>query len=242
MKKNSPLKQPQFALMAFFLTAFLAITSNAQFNVLATETLAEGETYLEFGSLFKPNNQGEARRFTTFLPRVAYGVTRDFEVGVTMLGNVQPDADATTISPMLKYRLYKNEKYGVTVTVGDNIFIPIRKDRSFNIGNQFYMQATKTFAKTGTSVTTGSYWFTKNVVAENASRAGGMFGVEQPINKRFGVAADWITGKHSSGYATVGIYFRPTKRSVSYVGYSMGNQGFKQGNQYVFANIGFSIP
>ncbi|HQU86634.1 MAG TPA: hypothetical protein PKY59_26115, partial [Pyrinomonadaceae bacterium] len=100
----------------------------------------------------------------------------------------------------------------------------------------------KTFEKTGTSVTTGSYWFTKNVVAENASRAGGMFGVEQPLNKRFGVAADWITGKHDAGYATVGFYFHPTKRSVSYVGYSMGNSGLKEGNHYVFANIGFSIP
>lgn len=194
------------------------------------------------GSLFKPNNQAESRRFTTFLPRIAYGVTRNFEVGVTMLGNVQPGEDATTISPMLKYRVYKNEKHAVSVTVGDNIFIPVRKSRTYNIGNQLYVQATKTFAKTGTSVTTGSYWYTKNVVAENADRAGGMFGVEQPINKRFGMAADWITGKHSSGYATVGIYFRPTKRSVSYVGYSMGNSGLKQGNHYVFANIGFSLP
>jgi len=241
MKNKSPFRRFQFVFTIFFAVTFLVFTANAQFNVLATETLAEGETYLEFGALFKPNNQGENRRFTSFLPRVAYGVTRDFEVGVTMLGNVQPGSDATTISPMFKYRLYRNEKHGVTVAVGDNVFIPVR-NKTFNFGNPLYVQATKTFSKTGTSITTGSYWFTKNVVAENASRAGGMFGVEQPINDRFGAAADWITGKHDAGYATVGFYFRPTKRSISYVGYSIGNAGFKQGNHYVFANIGFSIP
>lgn len=242
MKKLSHFTKFRFALTAVLLTAFLNISGNAQFNVLSTETLAKGEKYVELGSLFKPNNNAENRRFSTFLPRFAYGVTRNFEVGVTMLGNVQPGEDDTTLSPMFKYRVYHNEKHAVTLTVGDNVFIPLKKSRAYNLGNQLFVQVTKTFTETGTSVTTGSYWFTKNVVAENANRAGGLFGVEQPINKRFGVSADWITGKHDSGYATVGFYFHPTKRSVSYIGYSMGNSGLKEGNHYVFANIGYSLP
>nr|HQU83670.1 hypothetical protein [Pyrinomonadaceae bacterium] len=124
MKKYSPFNVFKFAFIAILLTAFLTVSGNAQFNVLSTETLTKGEKYVELGSLFKPNNNGENRRFSTFLPRVAYGVTRDFEVGVTMLGNVQPGEDDTILSPMFKYRAYRNEKYGVTVTVGDNVFIP----------------------------------------------------------------------------------------------------------------------
>lgn len=241
MSKKTPLAKI-FSLPTLILALTLfTLETNAQYSVWTTETLAKGETYVELNSSFKPNNQGEARRFSSFLPRVAHGVTRDFEVGVLMLGNVQPGADETTVSPMLKYRVYKNEKHAVSVSVGTNFYIPVKK-RAYNFGSQVYAQATKTFAKTGTRVTAGSFVFTKNVAAEKAARGGVLMGVEQPITKRFGLAADWLSGKHDFGYATYGFYFRPTKRAVSYIGYSVGNSGAKQGNHYVFANIGFSIP
>ncbi|MCD9184939.1 MAG: hypothetical protein LUM44_00785 [Pyrinomonadaceae bacterium] len=56
MKNDSPFQRFQLIFTSFFAFTLFALTANAQFNVLATETLAEGETYLEFGSVFKPNN------------------------------------------------------------------------------------------------------------------------------------------------------------------------------------------
>lgn len=226
-----------FAILVLLI--FIAETK-AQFNVLATDTLNKGEIYLELGSTFKTNNQEFAQRFTSFFPRVAYGVTRDFEVGVTMLGNVQPGEDATIISPMFKMRVYENEKHGIAVSIGNNLYIPVR-NKTYKFGSNSLIQARKIFNKTGTQITLGGYHYTKHIVAENAQRAGAMFGIEQPVNNYFGVAADWITGKHAAGYFTSGFYFKPSKRMIGYVGYSIGNEGAARGNHYVFANIGISL-
>lgn len=230
----------KISVLVTLVSGMFVTETKAQFNVLATDTLNKGEVYLELGSTFKPNNHDFAQRFTSFVPRIAYGVTRDFEIGVTVLGNVQPGADVTIISPMFKWRVYENEEHGIAVSIGNNSYIPVR-NKSFKFGSNFYVQARKIFSKTGTQITFGSYHYTKNIVAENAQRAGGMFGIEQSVNNRFGVAADWITGKHAAGCFTFGFYFKPHKRMISYVGYSVGNGNAARGNHYFFANVGISL-
>lgn len=219
------------------------VQANAQqtiFNVPSTDILDKGKVYAEFDATFKPNNSDAVRRFSSFTPRVVVGTGKNVEVGLNISGNIQPGADSTTLVPNVKWRVYNGEKNGVAIVVGDNLFIPVR-NKSYNIGNYGYAQISKTFAKTKTRITGGAYHFTKNTVAPNAGRAGGQFAFEQTVNKRLSINADWITGKHSAGYFTPGIAFKPSPKVTGYVGYSIGNSNARRGNNYFILELGYNF-
>ncbi|HQZ97186.1 MAG TPA: hypothetical protein PLP21_12770 [Pyrinomonadaceae bacterium] len=214
---------------------------NAQqtiFNVPSADVLDRGKVYGEIDLSFKPNCQEALCRFSSFVPRVVVGTGGNVEVGLNVTGNIQPGADSTTLVPAIKWRPYSNDK-GWSIVVGDNVFIPVR-NRSYNIGNYAYAQVSKSF-KSGTRVTAGGYHFTKNVVAANASRAGGQFGFEQTVNKYLNINADWYTGKHAAGYFTPGVAFKPHPKVTGYVGYSIGNTNFSGGNHFVYTAIGINL-
>jgi hypothetical protein len=136
----------------------------------------------------------------------------------------------TTFVPIIKYELYNGSDNGWAVVVGDHLFLPVH-NKSYDAGNYVYAEVAKSF-KTNTRLTFGGYHFRKNVVAVNANRAGGQFGIEQTVNSKFSVVADWFTGKHSAGYFTPGITFKPHPNVTGYMGYSIGNADFKRGNHY----------
>jgi hypothetical protein len=113
------------------------------------------------------------------------------------------------------------------------------RNRSYDLGNYVYLNGSKTFGKT--RLTAGGYHFSSNVVAPNAQRAGGQFGFEQTITPRFTIAADWITGKHASGYSTPGVIFKPHSRVTGYAGYSLGNANLRNGNHFFLLEIGYNF-
>jgi hypothetical protein len=161
------------------------------------------------------------------------------EVGLNITGNIQPGEDTTTLVPAIKYKLYEGNDNGWAFLIGDNLFVPVR-NTSYDAGNYVYAQLTKTF-KTNTRLTFGGYHFSKDVVAVGAQRAGGQFAIEQPVNSRLTLAADWYTGKHAAGYFTPGISFKPHPKLTGYVGYSIGNENVSRGNHFFLAEIGFNF-
>lgn len=228
----------------YILTILVAVVAgaNAQqtiFNVPSADVLDKGKVYVETYANIKFNDQEAVRKFSAFIPRFVVGTGGNVEVGLNILGNVQPGADSTALSPTVKWRPYYNEEKGVSVVVGDNMIIPVR-NKSYNIGNYAYAQVSKSF-KSGTRLTAGGYHFSKNVVAPNAQRAGGQFGFEQTVNKYLNVNADWITGKHAAGYFTPGVAFKPHSKVTGYVGYSIGNTNVRQGNHFFYAAIGINL-
>lgn len=213
-------------------------TAHAQqtvFNVPTTDVLPAGKVYFELDISAKPNEP----KFSSFVPRVVVGVGGDVEVGLNVLGNIQPGADATTLVPAVKWRVYQNEDNGWAVVVGNNFYIPVR-NRSYKFGIYSYVMTQKSF-KTGTRIGFGGSFFSKNVVAPNAIRGGGQFTFEQAINKRFGVQADWFTGKHAAGYFTPGGYFKFTPRLSGYAAYSLGNANVTNGNHFLYFELGYNI-
>lgn len=226
----------------FFVLMVCAVQTNAQqtiFNVPSSDILDKGKVYVELDATFKTNRQDALGRFSSFVPRVVAGTGGNVEVGLNITGNIQPGADTTTFVPAIKWRPYYNEKKGITVVVGDNVFIPVR-NKSYNIGNYAYVQVSKTFASTKTRITGGGYYFTKNVVS-TAARVGGQFGFEQTVNKHLNINADWFTGKNAAGYFTPGIAFKPHPRVTGYFGYSVGNTKVRQGNHFFYAAIGINL-
>lgn len=208
------------------------------FNVPTTDVLDKGKVYVELDAAFKFNNQEAVRRFSSFVPRVVVGTGGNVEVGLNVTGNVQPGADSTALVPSVKWKFYENEKKDVALIAGTNVFIPVR-NRFYNIGSYSYVAGSKTINKT--RLTAGGYYFSKNVVAANAGRAGGQFGIEQTVNSKFSVAADWITGKHASGYFTPGVIYKPTPKVTTYFSYSLGNAQLKEGNHFFLFEIGYNF-
>lgn len=209
------------------------------YNVPSSDVLDRGKVYFELDSTFKPHDDEAVARFSSFVPRVVVGVGGRVEVGLNVTGNIQPGADTTTLVPAVKWKAYDGGANGWSIVLGDHLFIPVR-NRSYDAGNYVYAQVSKSFS-TKTRLTAGGYHFSDNVVAASAQRAGGQFGFEQPITDKFGVAADWYTGKHAAGYFTPGFNFKPHPQVTGYVGYLIGNTGASQGNHFFYAAVGVNF-
>lgn len=227
----------------FFGLIFIAFITGASaqetiFNVPSADILDGGKIYAELDASFKTNNQAALRRFSSFVPRVVIGAGGNAEVGLNVLGNIQPGLDATTLVPALKYRFYQNEKKDLAIFAGNNFYIPV-KNRAYKFGSYTYAAVAKTVGKT--RLTAGAYVYSKNVVAPDAARAGGQFAVEQTVNSKITISADWITGKHANGYFTPGVIYKPTAKLTAYLAYSLGNTRLTQGNHFFLLEAGYNF-
>jgi len=232
------INQIAITIVVAFWTVAETAAQQTIFNVPTTDIVCRGKVYLEMDASFKPNDQAALNRFTSFVPRVIVGAGSNVEVGLNVTGNIQPGADSTTLVPTVKWRFYQNEKNGVALVAGANLFIPVR-NRTCELGTYSYVAMSKTINKT--RLTSGGYVASKNVFAPNAVRGGGQFGVEQTVNNKFSVAADWITGKHASGYFTPGFIFKPTSRLTTYWAYSIGNTNASNGNHFFLFEVGYNL-
>jgi hypothetical protein len=228
----------------FILGMFLLVISGAAsgqqtiFNIPSTDVLNKGQVYIELDAAFKPNNGETFGRFSSFVPRVVAGVGGNVEVGLNVTGNIQPGSDSTTLVPTVKWKFYQDAKKDLALIAGTNVYIPMR-NRSYDLGSYSYVAGSKTIDKT--RLTVGAYVASKNVFAPNAVRAGGQFGIEQTLSGKVTLAADWITGKHASGYFTPGVIYKPRPKLTTYWGYSIGNADLIRGNHFFLFEVGYNF-
>jgi len=86
----------------------------------------------------------------------------------------------------------------------------------------------------------GAFDFTSHVVA-SGNKAGGQFGIEQPMSKRVTLAADWFTGNHATGYFTPGAAIKLSSKATLYAAYEIGNSGLMQGNHLLLVELGWNF-
>jgi hypothetical protein len=227
----------------YYLLVFVILftTANAQqtiVNVPSADVLDKGKIYLELDAAYKFSKKttNALNRFSSFVPRVVVGIGNKTEIGLNVIGNVQPGTDSTILVPTVKTKLYNKETW--SVTAGDHVYIPV-KNRGYKIGNYVYLQASKTI-NGKTRFTFGGYHTSKNVFA-NAQRAGGQFGFEHSVNSKFSIGADWLTGKHAGGYFTPVLTYKPHPKVAIYTGYSLGNADLSRGNHFFYTAIGFNV-
>lgn len=232
--------KPLIAAVFVFCCAAFSLANGQQtiFNVPSTDVLDKGKVYAELDASLKPTDGALIPRFSSFVPRVVVGAGRRVEIGLNVTGNIQPGPDSTTLVPTIKWSPYQGKDNGWAFVVGDNLYVPVR-NRSYNAGNYVYAEMSKTF-EGGARVTFGGYDFTRNVVAP-ANRAGGQFGLEQPLSKKVTFAADWITGKHAAGYFTPGVVLKVGPKVTGYAGYSIGNQNASSGNHFFLLELGYNF-
>jgi hypothetical protein len=223
-----------FRATVLFVIAGLSSSALAQetiFNVPSGDVLDRGKVYgeFDFGYLSHTN-------FATYTPRFVAGIGHQLEVGLNLNGITTPGPSQTTLAPTVKWRPYNQNGWGVIV--GDNLFIPVQ-NRTYSAGNYLYAALIKTF-ETQTRLTLGAYDFTTHVVA-SGNKAGGQFGIEQPLNKRVTLAADWFTGNHAAGYFTPGALIKLSSKATVYAGYEIGNSGLTRGNRLLLVELGWNF-
>src|SRR5262245_57018371 len=92
---------------SMFCAAFqMAQAQQTVFNVPTTDVLDRGKVYFEMDISAKPTNAEAVSRFSSFVPRVVVGAGGRVEVGLNIIGNVQPGLDATTLVPVMKWKAY----------------------------------------------------------------------------------------------------------------------------------------
>jgi hypothetical protein len=232
------LKMLQIVLAAFVLMMCKADTSPAQqtvFNVPTSDVLPSGKVYAELDISAKPVDP----KFSSFVPRIVVGAGGKVEVGLNVLGNIQPGPDATALSAAVKWKVYDGADNGWGIVVGNNLIVPVRNG-SYDLGTYSYTTIQKSF-KTGTRVGFGGYFFSRNVVAPNANRMGGQFTFEQPVTRKLNINADWFTGKHANGYVTFGTAYKMTNRLTGVAAYSIGNANARDGNHYLYFEAGYNV-
>jgi hypothetical protein len=222
--------------LLLFLIAFPVYGAGAQetvFDVPSADVLDTGKIYGELDGTVRVANA-----FATFTPRIVAGIGHGIEVGANFDGLSAPTLGQLDISPTVKWRLWKDETSGWSFYVGDDLFFPVRQ-RTYNAGNYAYASFAKQW-KHGTRVGFGGYDFTRYVVA-NADRAGGQFTLEQRINDRWTLAAEWYTGKQAVGYANAGAIIKLTSKFTLYAAYQMGNSGLTTGNHMLLWELGYTF-
>ena len=209
------------------------------FNVPTTDVLDKGKVYFELDISAKPNNSTALDKFSSFVPRVVLGAGGRVEVGLNILGNVQPGPDSTTLAPAMKWKVYDGNDNGWAIAIGDNLYFPVR-NKSYNAGTYAYTIVQKTFNKS-TRLGFGGYFFSKNVVAPNANRAGWQFTFEQPVTRKLNFNADWFTGKHANGYFTTGAAYKLANKLTGVAAYSIGNANASKGSHFFYFELGYNF-
>jgi len=203
------------------------------FNVPSGDILDQGKVYGEFDFSYLWDASAGA-----YTPRVVAGIGHRIEVGMNLNGTVSPGPSQTTPTPTIKWKAYDGGKNGWAFLLGDDVFIPAQ-NRSYNAGNYFYAEFTKTL-KTQTRLTFGAFDFTSHLVA-SGNKAGGQFGIEQPVSKRVTLAADWFTGHHGAGYFTPGAAIKLSSKATAYAAYEIGNSGALSGNHLLLIELGWNF-
>jgi len=214
------------------------LAQQAIFNVPSADILESGKVYLEMDAAVKIDRTSHFRRFSSFVPRVVVGVGGNVEIGLNIMGNVQPGSDSTTLVPTVKWKFYESAKNKVALFGGANVYIPVR-NRFYNIGTWSYLAASKTINKT--RLTAGAFVASKNAFAAKAVRSGGQLSIEHTLNCKVTLAADWITGRHANGYLTPGVIYKPHPKVTTYFSYSIGNDRAASGNHYFLFELGYNL-
>jgi hypothetical protein len=222
--------------LAFLLFAFPFFPAFAQetvFDVPNADILDKGKVYGELDGTVRPVDP-----LATFTPRVVVGIGHQIEVGANFDGLSAPGLDQLEVSPTVKWRIWRRKDSGWSFYVGDDLLFPVYK-RSYNVGNYAYASFAKEW-KSGTRIGIGGYDFTRTVVA-NANRAGGQFTIEQQVNKRLTLAAEWYTGKQAVGYVNPGAIIKLTSKLTLYAAYQIGNSGVTSGNHQFLWEFGYNF-
>ena len=166
--------------------------------------MQKSSVYVEADLIAKPvayRNGG----YQTYGYRVVYGLTHRTEIGANFYYTRDGSGSFAEIQLNAKQNFYRNEKYGIAVSGGVLVSLPLwprRGERRFGMA---YAAASKMLGQT--RITGGAYTiFTKD--KDFGTKTGVLVGIEQPLYKRLSFVGDWYSGQNRFGYANAGLNFQ----------------------------------
>lgn len=214
------------------LLAPLGLAQQTVFNVPSADVLKRGKVYFELDVTAAPVSGDVAAT-----PRMVFGLGRNFEAGFNLGAFSTASGTVANFVPTIKWKVHEWTKQGVSLLVGDNMFVPL-ESTSYRAGNYVYVQLSKQWKLT--RATGGVYHFTRGVVA-GGSRAGGQFSLEQTLTPKVALATDWYTGNNAVGYVTPGLIWKLSPKVTLYPSYQIGNRGVGAGNHQFLFEVGWNL-
>lgn len=229
-------------LMAGVFLALLASDSTARgqstvLNVPSTDTMSRNELYVE-ADLIAHATSFKYGGFIWYGPSVIYGLGRNVEVGINayLVKDARPQ-QSIEVQPNLKWKFFDDEDTGVSASAGVLMFLPLTRRDETSIGGMVYaVVAKKVNKRFGPRFTTGAYGLVGKREGTK-SKAGPLFGYEQPLSRRLTFMADWYCGRNQMGYIGAGFGLTLTKKTTLYASYNFGNEG--RGNNWLGVYYGF---
>jgi hypothetical protein len=228
--------------MAFGACVVAARPAAAQstiFNIPSTDTVSQGKGYFEFDYLVQLPAP-DFGQFQIFAPRGIVGVTPQLEVGVNVAVTHISDGggNTTVFQPNAKYKFFADDDQGLAAAAGIIGYLPNNDYDSFG---QVYANVSKKI-KSGARFTGGIYGA---LSYEGNDDVGAILGYEQPLTGKVSFVADWLSGKNFWGYFTPGISAVLPHNGLLNIGYSIGNDSFKNNdlkNRALFVYYGITFP
>jgi len=258
--KNLRVLSGLFVALLLVVTAQTAMAQSTIFNIPTTDTVAKGKGYFEFDYLSQAP-AFDATRTYIYNPRLVVGVAPTVEAGVnfpTYHTSGVPSPGTSTfgyIQPNVKWKYYNNDDKGVAVAAGILWNTPLNQRAVGDSWGYIYTNFSKKIksGNYGPRFTAGPYGVlgaNQDPLAGPTSfldqpRAGAIVGYEQPIHAKASIVADWFSGKNGLGYFTPGVSITLPKNGLLNVGYSIGNDSWKDSNatknRYFFAYYGVTF-
>ncbi len=223
-----------FVIVAAFPALIAAQTT--LFNIPTADTLQRGSWGLEGDFITRPVSYRDGG-YQTYGYRVAYGLTNRTELGTNFYLTYDGDKASSQAEFSVKQNIYRNEKYGVSVSGGTVVFVPLNRRTGEKTAVMVYGVASKVLGST--TVTGGGYHVINGGDGFGEDKSGAIVGLNQPISKRISFVSDWYSGKNRIGYASAGFNFAVTNRQYFTTGYSFGNSGARNNGLAAYYGITF---
>ena len=220
-----------------------AAAQSTIFNIPTTDTVAPKHGYFEFDYFPELPGPDGGGRFTTYTPRIVFGVVNNVEAGVNISNfHVNDVGTFSLFQPNIKYKFYADDDDGLAAAAGIIGYIPMNHRDDSDTFGQIYGNVSKKI-KSGARFT-GGVWSSISLASGNTG--GVLAGYEQPLGgSKVSFVADWFSGKNFWGYFTPGISVTLPHNGLLNIGYSIGNDSFgdpSNDNRALFVYYGITFP
>lgn len=192
------------------------------FNVPSADVTPEGKLFLQHESQFRPYNPHSFWLGTHYS---AVGVGHNTELDCTLFNVSAPRNNNITLGLGFKSAMPiagLKEKYPereFKLTVGSEVLVSLEGE---GVGNWSYAHVSGRVPKLNTRLTAGLSVGTKQIFGKDTVDF--IAAVEQPVNKKLNIIADWYSGKENfTGFLIVGFSYKLPKDINLYAGYQIPN-------------------
>lgn len=216
----------------FFIAIFFASKTLAQqtiFNVPSADILAEDKIFVQHESQFRTKEPQDFINTTNYF---AYGVAPNLELDATLFNFSSPASKNVTLGLGFKtaynFDFEGAKQYQAKIIFGDMAAFSLQNN---GVGNWLYIEPSFLIYQTGTRLTGGITYGTKQIFGEEIICFLG--GFEQKITSKLNFIGDWYSGDHAMSIFANGFSYQFPKDLSFYWGYQIPNSKKVGRNSFV---------